>query len=121
MTVDSRTIERADLEGKVLPELQQIAEGLGVEGHQRLRKSDLIDAIVAKSSTDGHGTTSAEADGENAAADSEAATPEDRGDGARSRGRTSSDESESGRGAATVVSYRRLPVKIRSKRGRAAP
>jgi transcription termination factor Rho len=47
MNVDSRTIERSDLEGKVLAELQQIAGTLGVEGHQRLRKSDLIDAIVA--------------------------------------------------------------------------
>src|SRR5438128_1490387 len=58
MTVDSRTIDRSDLEGKVLPELQQIAQSLGVEGHQRLRKSALIEAIVAKSSEDGHGGVS---------------------------------------------------------------
>ncbi len=50
MTLDSRTIERADLEGKLLPELQRMAQSLGVAGYQRLRKSDLIEAIVAASS-----------------------------------------------------------------------
>src|SRR2546421_2363487 len=55
MKVDSNTIERTELEAKVLPELQQIAETLGVQGHQRLRKGPLIDAIVAKTSSDGHG------------------------------------------------------------------
>ena len=54
MTVDSRTLERSDLEAKVLPELQKIAESLGVTGHQRLRKGDLITAIIDKSSGDGH-------------------------------------------------------------------
>ncbi len=54
MKVDSNTIERTELEAKVLPELQQIAETLGVQGHQRLRKGPLIDAIVAKASSDGH-------------------------------------------------------------------
>ncbi len=58
--MDSRTIERSELEGKVLAELQQIAEGLGVEGHQRLRKSDLIDAIVSAASA-GNGASAADA------------------------------------------------------------
>jgi transcription termination factor Rho len=49
MTVDSPTIDRAELEGKLLPELQRIAQSLGVSGSQRLRKGDLIAAIVAKS------------------------------------------------------------------------
>jgi len=40
--VESPTVERSDLQGKVLSELQQIAQTLGVEGHQRLRKTDLI-------------------------------------------------------------------------------
>src|SRR5438552_3883757 len=57
MTLDASTIDRSDLEGKVLPELQRIAVSLGVAGHQRLRKSALIEAIVAKSSQDGHGAT----------------------------------------------------------------
>ncbi len=40
------TIDRSTLEGKLLPELQQIAQTMGIEGSQRLRKAGLIDAIV---------------------------------------------------------------------------
>ncbi len=50
--MDSRTLERSDLEGKVLAELQQIAQAVGVENH-RMKKSDLIDAILAKASENG--------------------------------------------------------------------
>ncbi|MEP6973296.1 MAG: Rho termination factor N-terminal domain-containing protein, partial [Actinomycetota bacterium] len=46
------TTERNALEGKLIPELQQIAQGLGIEGSQKLRKAGLIDAIVSRS-TDG--------------------------------------------------------------------
>ncbi len=41
------------LGGKLLPELQQIAQTLGVEGAQKLRKAGLIDAIVEKGGDDG--------------------------------------------------------------------
>ena len=58
MTV-APTMERSELEGKVLSELQQIAETLGMEGHHRLRKNDLIEAILTKSDTDGQGARSA--------------------------------------------------------------
>ena len=54
------TIERSALEGKLLPELQQIAQTLGVEGTQKLRKAGLIDAIVA-ASTNGEGSRPATA------------------------------------------------------------
>src|SRR5205823_10429515 len=43
------TMERSALEAKLLPELQQIAQTLGVEGTQKLRKAGLIDAIVSAS------------------------------------------------------------------------
>ncbi len=43
------TMDRSALEGKLLPELQQIAQTMGIEGTQRLRKSGLIDAIVEAS------------------------------------------------------------------------
>jgi transcription termination factor Rho len=46
MNVEFGTLDRPALEGKVLSELQGIAEGLGISGHQRLRKGDLIDAIL---------------------------------------------------------------------------
>jgi len=42
------TTERGILEAKVLPELQAIASSMGVQGYQRLRKADLIGAIIAK-------------------------------------------------------------------------
>jgi transcription termination factor Rho len=62
MTVESETMERTELEGKVLPELQRIADTLGLAGHQRLRKGQLIDAILTKASSDGRaGSTGAEA------------------------------------------------------------
>ena len=55
MTLDSRTTTRSDLEGKRLPELHEMAQGMGVSGYQRLRKGDLIDAIMSKSAGDGRG------------------------------------------------------------------
>jgi transcription termination factor Rho len=40
------TTDRSVLEGKLIPELQKIAQSMGIEGAQKLRKSGLIDAIV---------------------------------------------------------------------------
>ncbi|MGZ6544069.1 MAG: transcription termination factor Rho [Actinomycetota bacterium] len=47
------TTDRSALEGKLIPELQQIAQRLGIEGSQKLRKAGLIDAIVEHGSGDG--------------------------------------------------------------------
>jgi transcription termination factor Rho len=47
------TMDRSSLEGKLLPELQQIAQTMGIEGTQRLRKAGLIDAIVEASTNGG--------------------------------------------------------------------
>jgi len=44
------TTERSVLAGKLIPELQQIAQSLGIEGTQKLRKAGLIDAIMERSS-----------------------------------------------------------------------
>ena len=51
------TTDRSALEGKLIPELQQIAQRLGIEGSQKLRKAGLIDAIVehAEGGTSGNG------------------------------------------------------------------
>src|SRR4051794_32624096 len=46
--VTMATTERDVLQGKVLPELQAIASSMGVQGYLRLRKADLIGAIIAK-------------------------------------------------------------------------
>jgi len=54
------TMDRDTLGAKLLPELQQIAQTMGVEGAQKLRKAGLIDAIVAAgSSTNGGGEVKA--------------------------------------------------------------
>ncbi|HEX2029957.1 MAG TPA: Rho termination factor N-terminal domain-containing protein, partial [Actinomycetota bacterium] len=60
--MESRAVDKATLEQKVLPELQEIASGLGVEGYQRLKKGELIEAIVARSGGDGQGAAD-QADG----------------------------------------------------------
>jgi transcription termination factor Rho len=65
------TIDRSTLEGKLLPELQQIAQTMGIEGSQRLRKAGLIDAIVEASSNGerpGHGEASASSSRESSVA-----------------------------------------------------
>jgi transcription termination factor Rho len=54
------TMDRSTLEGKLLPELQQIAQTMGIEGTQRLRKAGLIDAIV-DASTNGDPSGNGEA------------------------------------------------------------
>jgi len=91
MTLDSRTMNRSDLEGKHLPELQQLAQTLGVSGVQRLRKGDLIDAIISKSGKD---TDTASTNGEvhDDAAAREAAASDSQKDVAASNG----DSSEGG-------------------------
>jgi transcription termination factor Rho len=53
------TTDRSALEGKLIPELQRIAHDMGIEGTQKLRKSGLIDAIVARSG-DGNGAGTAD-------------------------------------------------------------
>ena len=54
------TMDRDTLGAKLLPELQQIAQNMGVEGAQKLRKAGLIDAIVAAgSASNGGGETKA--------------------------------------------------------------
>jgi transcription termination factor Rho len=40
-------IDKSTLEGKVAAELHQMASDLGIEGHQRLKKADLIQTILA--------------------------------------------------------------------------
>ena len=104
--MDSRTIGRAGLQGKVLPELQQIAEELGVSGHQRLRKSDLIDAIVAKSSENGEGvrmdtSTTSETGTDGADSVQVILAPDPSGDGA-----ADAPSSDGEGGAATTVTER---------------
>ena len=97
MTVDSRTMERSELEGKVLAELQRIAETLGLEGHQRLRKGDLINAILEKAATDGQGARSGPTEGASAEGPEASA-----GDGSEN-GQTAQAQAAGGAGAGGSV------------------
>lgn len=65
-------LDPAALEGSPLADLHVIADQLGVDGYRRLRKADLIDAIIAKQSGEDPAPAAAEADG---AADESAPKP----------------------------------------------
>ncbi|HXB65862.1 MAG TPA: Rho termination factor N-terminal domain-containing protein [Solirubrobacteraceae bacterium] len=76
-------LERSELDASPLSDLHAIANQLGLEGFRRLRKADLIDAILARSgaetangqaSSDGQAADGQGADGE--AADGQAAAEE---------------------------------------------
>jgi transcription termination factor Rho len=80
------TTDRTALEQKLIPELQRIAQDMGIEGTQRLRKAGLIDAIVANGGN-GAGSRTARTkakatatDGPTPTADAEAAPASDAGD-----------------------------------------
>jgi transcription termination factor Rho len=79
------TMDRGTLEGKLLPELQQIAQTMGIEGTQRLRKAGLIDAIVEASANGerpGSGEATASSSGDAVVATGAVATAEPRSGGA---------------------------------------
>jgi transcription termination factor Rho len=59
--MDTTITDRSELEAKLLPELQQMAQAMGIEGAQRLRKAGLIDAIVAKNGDRAEESSSTEA------------------------------------------------------------
>jgi transcription termination factor Rho len=93
------TMDRSTLEGKLLPELQQIAQTMGIEGSQRLRKAGLIDAIVEASSNGerpGNGETSTRPSRETAVATVDGAS----GDGATTPVATEESRDESVEGNA---------------------
>jgi transcription termination factor Rho len=90
------TTSRSALEQKVLPELQKMASTMGVEGHQRLKKGELIDAILEQANGQRGGDSRASA--ETAAPENAAPRPSPsqappreqrgpRGDGRQDRGR----------------------------------
>src|SRR4051794_18450115 len=100
----SSVLDRAELEQSPLADLHLLANELGVDGFRRLRRDDLIDAIVARQSGDGTAEpetetepepeVEAEAEAEEAAepAEDEAPKPRRGRRGGRGRGRARSDE-----------------------------
>jgi transcription termination factor Rho len=85
------TMDRETLSTKLLPELQQIAQGMGVEGAQKLRKAPLIDAIVDASSNGGSSKRDNGSDGDRPARAERA--PRERSERAP-RNETAEDEAE---------------------------
>src|SRR5438046_8473223 len=58
-------LERSELEASPLAELHAIADQVGIDGFRRLRKADLIDAILgAEDRTAGQGSTPSDDEGE---------------------------------------------------------
>src|SRR5215208_6186128 len=72
----SSVLDRSELEQSPLADLHLLANELGVDGFRRLRKAELIDAIVAKQGGDDVAPASASAE-----------TEEDEGDRRPRRGR----------------------------------
>jgi transcription termination factor Rho len=73
--LDARTLDKEKLEGKLVAELQEIASSLGVAGHQKLKKGDLIEAIV-DAAKDGQRASSADAEVKDAPAEEAASAGE---------------------------------------------
>jgi transcription termination factor Rho len=69
-------LERSELEASPLADLHAIADQLGLDGFRRLRKADLIDAILG-------GTPSAESDGASDAGERDAAEDDEQGEATR--------------------------------------
>ena len=105
------TMDRSTLEGKLLPELQQIAQTMGMKD-QRLRKAGLIDAIVEASSNGerpGNGEASTRPSRETAVATIDGATGDVvTSDGASQESRDGSDD-EAEASASPVASDERQP------------
>jgi transcription termination factor Rho len=57
-------LERSELEASPLADLHAIANQVGLDGFRRLRKADLIDAILGDSPSTAEESSSAESDGE---------------------------------------------------------
>ena len=49
-------LDRSELEASPLADLHAIADQLGLDGFRRLRKADLIDAILGEPAKDGNGS-----------------------------------------------------------------
>ena len=105
----SSVLDRGALEQSPLADLHLLANELGVDGFRRLRKADLIDAILA-----GQGGTGAERRGRRA--DAEAAEDDEAEEPPEAR----RGEAEDGRARAAPRAARRPRPRPRARRGAAA-
>jgi len=103
-------LDRSELEASSLADLHAIADQLGLDGFRRLRKADLIDAILGEPAKDGNGSGTR---GDSADGGSDAERSGD-GDGESERGSAGRSR---GDGAATGARKRRTPRLRRGARG----
>jgi transcription termination factor Rho len=84
----SAVLDRSELEQSPLADLHLLANELGVDGFRRLRKEELIDAIVARQSGDAAPEVAEAPEAEVEAEDDEAKRPRRGRRGGRGRGRS---------------------------------
>jgi transcription termination factor Rho len=102
------TTDRTVLEAKLLPELQQIAQTLGVEGGQKLRKAGLIDAIVERAGDVNGAGANGERSGRERREAAAAVARSDAGDGAVPTAAQAGTATDAG--TATAVQERPVPA-----------
>ncbi|MEA2292457.1 MAG: transcription termination factor Rho [Solirubrobacteraceae bacterium] len=107
-------LDRAALEGSPLADLHVIAAELGVEAFRRLRKADLVDAIIAKQS----GDAAASADDGDADEAEDAAPRRSRSRSRRSRSKAADEETAAAVEAADEADATEEPDEQRGRRRR---
>src|SRR3954451_24504573 len=88
-------LDRNELEQSPLADLHAIASELGIEGYRRLRRDDLIEALLSGEAPVSEPSRGAKKDSDDEA---EGATRTRRRRGGRGRGRRDEDEGENGGG-----------------------
>jgi transcription termination factor Rho len=104
-------LDRSELEASPLADLHAIADQLGLDGFRRLRKADLIDAILGEPAKDGNGSGTR---GGSADRDADATDGSGDGDGRSESGSTGRPR---GNGADGGARKRRAPRLRRGARG----
>ncbi len=104
-------LDRSELQASPLADLHAIADQLGLDGFRRLRKADLIDAILGEPARDGNASGASRDSAEEVGAGAD--RPGD-GDGDSEEGST---DRPRGNGTTTAARKRRTPRLRRGSRG----
>jgi transcription termination factor Rho len=106
-------LERSELDASPLADLHAIADQIGLDGFRRLRKADLIDAILERSGGDGRGAGAEEGASERGAS-AKGASEGERSTGGRERSTGAGEEDAAEEREARPV-RRRRPTRRRTK------
>jgi transcription termination factor Rho len=108
-------LERSELDASPLADLHAIADQIGLDGFRRLRKADLIDAILERSGGDGRGAGTPEgSDASERDAGARGASERERSAGASERSAGAEDEG-GGEESEARPARRRRPTRRRTK------